>query len=222
MTSLHGSRCGIACVRIAAICLFFICLCFICLSFGCPGSVGDVQPGVRGGADGGGMSDRGGAAAGGSGAASAGSAGTGGMGGLPVSTDPNDPLNKVVTCTSGRFWSGANGDTMYPGDRCQGCHIWEIAGTVYPTGHEQTLCNGQDGSELSVVVSDSAGRIIDLIPNSVGNFYYRGVIAYPFTAKVVRGSAVRAMATPQTNGECNACHTPDGIQGAPGRIVPPL
>jgi mono/diheme cytochrome c family protein len=30
------------------------------------------------------------------------------------------------------------------------------------------------------------------------------------------------MLTPQNNAECNACHTPDGILGAPGRIVPPL
>jgi len=149
-------------------------------------------------------------------------AGGRGMGGMNLPPDPNDPLNKVVACSSGRMWSGGNGETMYPGDRCQGCHIWEISGTVYPTGHEQTLCNGQDGAGITVVVSDAVGRVINLTPNSVGNFYYQGTIAYPFTAKVIRGTAVRAMLTPQTNAECNACHTPDGILGAPGRIVPPL
>jgi hypothetical protein len=151
-----------------------------------------------------------------------GGSGGSGMGGMILPPDPNDPLYKMVACSSGRTWSGVNGETMYPGDRCQGCHIWEISGTIYPTGHEQTLCNGQDGTGITVVVSDAVGRVINLTPNSVGNFYYQGTISYPFTAKVVRGSAVRAMLTPQNNAECNACHTPDGILGAPGRIVPPL
>lgn len=177
---------------------------------------GDV--GAGGGAGSTGDRDAGADRAGGGGSGGGGS----GMGGMILPPDPNDPLNQVVACSSGRHWTSGNGDTMYPGDRCQGCHIWEISGTVYPTGHEQTLCNGLDGTGITVVVSDAVGRVINLVPNGVGNFYYQGTIAYPFTAKVLRGTSVRAMRTPQTNAECNACHTPDGILGAPGRIVPPL
>jgi predicted CXXCH cytochrome family protein len=29
------------------------------------------------------------------------------------------------------------------------------------------------------------------------------------------------MTTPQTNGDCNSCHTPDGASNAPGRIIAP-
>jgi hypothetical protein len=189
----------------------------VALVTGCLDSGAEVP---SGGAGAGGAGAVGGGGSGGSG----GSVGSGAGGATMTDPpDPNDPLNKVVACTSGHTWSGVTGETMYPGDRCQGCHIWEISGTVYPTGHEQTLCNGLDGTGagVTVVVSDAAGRVINLVPNSVGNFYYQGTVSYPFTAKVLRGSAVRAMRTPQTNAECNACHTPDGILGAPGRIVPP-
>jgi hypothetical protein len=41
----------------------------------------------------------------------------------------------------------------------------------------------------------------------------------PFTARVVTPTGgVRAMATPQTNGDCNTCHTVAGRKGAQGRI----
>jgi hypothetical protein len=147
-----------------------------------------------------------------------------GPGGYTGTTDPSDPLNKVVTCTSGRMWTNGNGETMRPGDRCQGCHLWNISGTVYPTGHEQAFCNGLNGSTgVTVTVTDSAGRNIVLTPNSVGNFFYAGAVTYPYTAKVTRGTSVRAMSSWQCDqGDCNACHTQEGIQGAPGRIVPPL
>lgn len=149
--------------------------------------------------------------------------GSGGATLPPDPPDPNDPLNRVVACSSGRTWSGGNGETMYPGDACQGCHIWEISGTVYPTGHEQTLCNGLDGTGagITVVVTDAIGRVINLVPNSVGNFFYQGTVNTPVTAKIVRGNATRAMRAAQFNTECNACHTPQGSLGAPGRIVPP-
>jgi len=35
------------------------------------------------------------------------------------------------------------------------------------------------------------------------------------------GSRERRMTTPQFDGDCNACHTQDGLQNAPGRIVVP-
>lgn len=146
------------------------------------------------------------------------------IGGAPGTPDPNDPLNKIVACTSGRRYTpgSGNGETMMPGDRCQGCHVWTISGTIYPTGHEDTYCNGLNGAGITIALVDSQGRHVELTPNSVGNFYYRAAFVPPFTARVLRGSAVRAMSTVQCdNTDCNACHTPDGLRGAPGRIVPP-
>jgi hypothetical protein len=62
-----------------------------------------------------------------------------------------------------------------------------------------------------------------------GNFYYPNRnaigsngknIALPYRARVVRADGgVVEMRTPQTNGDCNACHTVSGLNSAPGRIV---
>jgi hypothetical protein len=120
------------------------------------------------------------------------------------------------------MWNGAVGETMRPGDTCQGCHTFNITGTVYPTGHEPTYCDGLGDQSVTVRVSDAAGRVIDVTPDTVGNFFYQGAITYPFTAKVMRGASERPMNTPQSNGECDTCHTATGLVGAPGRIVPPV
>lgn len=192
-------------------------------------SAGACAPGESGGgatSSGGGGGGSGGATTSSGGAGVTATGGTCGQGGAPLppdSPDPGDPLNQVVACSSGRTWSGGNGETMYPGDPCQGCHIWSISGTVYPTGHEQPLCNGLDGTgaDVKVVVTDALCRVITLVPNSVGNFFYQGTVNTPVTAKIVRGGVTRAMHASQFNTECNACHTPQGLLGAPGRIVPP-
>jgi len=41
------------------------------------------------------------------------------------------------------------------------------------------------------------------------------------TARVVRGDQERVMLSPQMDGDCNSCHTENGANGAPGRIVAP-
>jgi hypothetical protein len=60
-----------------------------------------------------------------------------------------------------------------------------------------------------------------LAPNGSGNFSSSTTIRLPYTAKVIANGAERAMGTPQTNGDCNACHTQAGTMNAPGRIVVP-
>jgi hypothetical protein len=109
---------------------------------------------------------------------------------------------------------------MSPGDICQGCHGFTIAGTVYPTLHETGLCYGINGG-AEVVITPVCGTPITLEVNSAGNFYYTGTVRLPFTAKVVVNGKERVMVGPQTLGDCNACHTQNGLQGAPGRIIVP-
>jgi hypothetical protein len=109
---------------------------------------------------------------------------------------------------------------MSPGDMCQGCHGFSFSGTVYPTVHETGLCYGVNGG-AQVVITPSCGTPITLTVNSAGNFYYTGNVRLPYTAKVVVNGVERSMVTPQTLGDCNACHTPTGLQGAPGRIIVP-
>jgi hypothetical protein len=116
---------------------------------------------------------------------------------------------------------------MQPGAPCIACHasgggeapLFAIAGTVYPTLHEPTECNG--AANVTVVITDAMGQQISLTSNSAGNFSYQGAVVTPYTAKVVSAAGTLAMATPQTTGDCNSCHTETGANGAPGRITAP-
>jgi hypothetical protein len=138
---------------------------------------------------------------------------------------PDGPVS--IVCTSNKRWNGNEGPSMRPGQSCQGCHGFAIAGTVFPTLHEPNSCNGASGTggQLSVVITDARGATITLAVNSVGNFYSRSQIARPFKAKVVTADGrERAMALPQMSGACNSCHTPTGGGTpimAPGRIMAP-
>jgi hypothetical protein len=151
-------------------------------------------------------------------------------GGTRTADASTDPFLGPPVCTSGTSWiSGNRGSPlMHPGLPCLSCHRgggappFFIAGTVYPTAHEPNDCDGSlIGLQASVVVTGADGITLTFPVNSVGNFYSARVVPVPFTAKVVAGDAERVMTTPQTNGDCNSCHTEGGANGAPGRIVLP-
>jgi hypothetical protein len=152
--------------------------------------------------------------------------------------EPNpsqDPYAAPAVCTSGSFWpidfdSGFWG--MMPGRNCIECHrlypqhapLFSVAGTVYRTAHEPDRCYGIPvATGAKIVITDANGVEHPPVPVvSGGNF---GVIlsglALPYRAKLVVGDAQRVMQTPQSNGDCNACHTQAGTQGARGRIILP-
>jgi hypothetical protein len=74
-----------------------------------------------------------------------------------------------------------------------------------------------------VEILDTTGAVRRSFPISTlsdGNFYGGSVgTPSPYTARVVVNGVVKSqMVTPQTNGDCNVCHTAQGAQGAPGRI----
>jgi mono/diheme cytochrome c family protein len=144
-----------------------------------------------------------------------------------------NPFNASPICSSGSMWQGGEdgADLMHPGLPCIGCHlqnggeapIFGVAGTVYPTAHEPNEClaTGLIGA-ASVEIHDVNGQVISLGVNSSGNFTYGDAgFAYPYSAKVLFEGRERAMAAVQTSGDCNGCHTQDGSQGAPGRILLP-
>jgi hypothetical protein len=55
-----------------------------------------------------------------------------------------------------------------------------------------------------------------------GNFMLEATaIAFPIKATVRFQGRSRAMVQPQMLGDCNLCHTVDGLSGAPGRIMLP-
>lgn len=151
---------------------------------------------------------------------------------MGTGSDMADPFSAPPVCSSGKTWTtGPSGVTMHPGMACITCHSTmakslevQIGGTVYPTGHEPDNCIGLTTTGLTVEVTDSTGKAINMQVNSSGNFAYTlkmTPLKPPFTAKVKQAGRERAMQTPQMSGDCNSCHTQSGANGAPGRIVAP-
>ena len=149
-----------------------------------------------------------------------------------------DPLNADPTCTSGRMWTmrDRGSPLMHPGQACIECHQrmgvrdpaasrMTIAGTVFPTGHEPTDCNGAAGTTdggLTVEVTDATGNVITMTPNGVGNFSSTTALTLPITALVRSSVATRRMIGEVMSGDCNSCHTQTGDMMAPGRITIPV
>jgi hypothetical protein len=135
-----------------------------------------------------------------------------------------------TVCTSRTRWNGGDDEAsplMHPGMPCIACHgrgegpVFTAAGTLYPTAHEPDDCNGTGGSSVSVVITDANGTTYTLPVNSAGNFFTSAPYTPPYRAKVISGTKTRAMATPQTDGDCNGCHGEKGRNNAPGRIMAP-
>jgi hypothetical protein len=157
--------------------------------------------------------------------------GTGGTGGSAGAV--GNPYDTPLVCTSNQRWTGGNNESpnMHPGGACINCHSsgegprFTFAGTVFPSAHEPDDCNGVNGSSpaAQVIVTDANNATFTMTVNSVGNFSYSGRTApvMPYTAKVVRGGNERIMTAQQTTGDCNSCHTQDGANDAPGRIMAP-
>lgn len=154
-----------------------------------------------------------------------------------VDAGPN-PFDAPPQCTSGNTWNGGNNGSksMNPGMPCIQCHTQEgegpsyaFAGTVYATAHEPDKCNAavESGPPIStavIEVVDKNGTVFTATVNSVGNFYKSkksGNIVPPYTAKVKYDGRERVMATAQTSGDCNTCHTQNGTKDAPGRVLLP-
>jgi hypothetical protein len=161
-------------------------------------------------------------------ASSTGSSGSGSSSGSSIDAGGNE-AGYVVTCTSGVTSHADEGASMKPGDTCVTCHSSSnseggkltIGGTVYPTAHEPTDCDGVSVNGATVVITDANGKVVTLAVNSVGNFDTSTTIATPYTASVAYNGLTLSMALPQTSGDCNSCHTVTGTNGAPGRITLP-
>ena len=145
--------------------------------------------------------------------------------------DAGDGGDGGPACSSGTFWTMGNRESplMYPGRACNACHQisggpnLRIAGTVYPTLDEVDDCNGKGAPpQVNVVITAVDGKVYTLPVNGSGNFLLRGMNPKPpFKAVVTDGAKTRAMVGSVTSGDCNSCHTKDGKNGAPGRILTP-
>ena len=137
-----------------------------------------------------------------------------------------------VVCTSGKTWQNGNEESplMNPGEACNACHQQQggpnlrIAGTVYPTLHEPDDCIGSaPPPQLRVIVTDSRNRTFNMRVNASGNFLTENGARPrpPLRAAVTDGVNTRRMMGTVTSGDCNSCHTVNGANGAPGRIMAP-
>jgi len=138
-----------------------------------------------------------------------------------------------VRCTSGKTWTDDDDDgsrLMNPGEACNACHQQQggpnlrIAGTVYPTLHEPDDCIGSaPPPQLRVIVTDSRNRRFEMAVNASGNFLTQNGVrpTPPLRAAVTDGVNTRQMQGTVTSGDCNSCHTVNGANGAPGRIMAP-
>jgi hypothetical protein len=135
-------------------------------------------------------------------------------------------------------------ENMDPGWACQACHkgqnfqnqnpmgysassrAYYFMGTVFPDFHENDLCIDVNAGGVTVQIYDASGAMqYEMTPNNVGNFYIaskQANLTLPYTASITGPTGKkRWMLTPQVIGDCNTCHTVQGLNGAPGRIVIP-
>ena len=98
-------------------------------------------------------------------------------------------------------------------------------GTVFGEPHAKDLCIAPPVSDGQIEILDNTGAVAaTLTANGYGNFFLASTtnsVALPYTARVVGNGRTATMITPQTTGDCNTCHTEQGLQGAPGRIYWP-
>jgi hypothetical protein len=131
------------------------------------------------------------------------------------------------TCSSGVEDPSGEGPLMEPGAACIQCHadpqwpgpVFAAAGTVYPSLYELDTCWGSPS--VTVRITDANGAVHTATSNAVGNFLFDRPIARPYKAQVESGGRVRAMHTPQVDGDCNRCHAESGGALGPGRVVAP-
>ena len=158
--------------------------------------------------------------------------------GMPTGTcgtiDPPDAGPAPTTCASGSYWTNGNQESsnMNPGKPCLACHsnqapdkAYPFAGTVFLARHEKDTCNSHPPSATKVEIINSNGTIAMTLSVSTtsGNFNSARypTVSLPYTARVYNGTRSATMTTPQTSGDCNSCHTEQGLNGALGRIVLP-
>lgn len=128
-------------------------------------------------------------------------------------------------CSTGAAWTGGEGERMDPGRACIDCHGKEggprftFAGTVMGKLTEEDGCVGPTGAQVVLVGAD--GKAVSITTNDVGNFRTNLTLALPYRAKIVANGKTKEMTTPQTSGDCNACHTKTGANAAPGRLTMP-
>jgi mono/diheme cytochrome c family protein len=115
---------------------------------------------------------------------------------------------------------------MHPGSDCIACHEDEgegpqytVAGTVMGDLADPDDCYGVEG--VTVRITDADDTVLELVTNAAGNFFTNEPVPGPYSVELELDGVSTVMVTPQTEGSCASCHTQDGLNLAPGRILAP-
>jgi len=159
----------------------------------------------------------------------------------PPVSDAKSEVEAVVSgpCASGVRWNSTMppSDKMNPGVPCWGaggCHtpssktVLTAAGTIYPLNglHDENNCYGLDstmtGAAIAIFDVDTGNEILPRLQmNPAGNFWTTRPMPAKYMVKLFSNSKIVEMIAPVTDGNCNYCHSAEGIMMAKGRIIPP-
>jgi hypothetical protein len=137
-------------------------------------------------------------------------------------------------CSTGQWWQHEGdeeeGPTMNPGRACIACHSasddedaprFAFAGTVMGGLHDDDLCRGVPGTTVQILDENDVA-VATATTNAAGNFFLSGPTVRPFRVRLAYQGRTREMYGHQDAvGDCMACHTAAGRNGAPGRVVAP-
>jgi hypothetical protein len=147
----------------------------------------------------------------------------------PANTDTAHTGDSATdpVCSTDSYWTGGDEESprMHPGGDCVSCHArgegpdFTLAGTVMGDWDDPTDCNGIAG--VTVHVTDANGGEHTLTTNSAGNFYTTEHLLAPIAVVLEQDGRTREMQLHPDETDCMSCHTQDGEEGAPGRIVAP-
>lgn len=134
-----------------------------------------------------------------------------------------------TSCSTDQWWNlgDRESETMHPGIACIDCHTarregprYTYAGTAFQALDDEDDCRGIAGAVIDII--DSDGNVaFSMTTNNVGNFSSRAALVSPYTARITYEGRTAEMVGPQTDGDCNRCHTAAGIEDAPGRVLIP-
>ena len=110
---------------------------------------------------------------------------------------------------------GGNGPEMRPGENCNSCHSFKVAGTLFGAP-DASASSGKSGGTINLV--DAAGKSLSLSSNGAGNFYTSQSLTFPLTASVTLAGVTKTMTAKVSSGACSSCHAKTPSGGAPGRL----
>lgn len=109
------------------------------------------------------------------------------------------------------------------GVACSQCHSFNIGGTIFKNLHAQDGDVNNAALNYYIVLKTNNGSYRVKIGKGTGNFNLNKVISSSFIPQVydTNGKLVNSSSAPHQASytDCNSCHTANGKNGAPGRIV---